>query len=263
MKIPHKSIAEEPTNSEFRAYIYFPSEFLDDQTGFLYGEASFNETDQHIVNVIVTTIKKQVEEGCRLQLLGTWNQQKIRSDDKPPFVWVRIDSESFKSVKLKSVFVGHFSVSLADSTLILYDRDIIKSELLGTNENWIQSKILTNLGRLLSLNAPYKKATDQLQNTKLHDLVFNNSNVILQFHQRFQQWKIWKKSKSEIDYYNLMFMMIFDLIFGMAAFHVFHSVGGTNYIVDTFLTSFKVVNNDSSKMLQILVDLLCTSGYCR
>ena len=240
MKDPHKSIADESTKSEFRAFIYFPSEFVSDQTGFLYGEASFNETDQHVVNVIITTIKKEVEEGCQLQPLGTWNHQKIRPDDKPPFVWVRIDSESPKSVKLKSVFIGHFGVSLADSTLILYDRDIIKSELLEMNENWTQSKILTNLGRLLTQNTPHKKLLEQQQNSKPYESVLQNSNVILQFQQRFQQWKSWKNSQSDIDYYNLLLMMVFDFIFGVVAFHIFHSVGGTNYIVDTFLTSFKV-----------------------
>lgn len=249
MKNPHKFIAEESDNSGFRTFIYFPSEFPCDQTGFLYGEASFNETDQHIVNVIVTSIKKEVEEGSQLQLLGTWNHHQIRPDDKPPFVWVRIDSETFKSVKPKSVFIGHFNVSLADSTLILYDQDIIKSELLETNENWAQSKILTNLGRLLSLNSPHKMPLDKCQISEPSAKLFRNSNVILQCYQRFQQWKSWKNSESEIDYYNLLLMMIFDLIFGIAAFHIFNSVVGTNYIVDTFLTSFKVSTSCSYSFL--------------
>lgn len=247
----HKLITEESNSSEFRVFIYFPLEFPYEKTGFLYGEAFFNETDHHIVNIIVTLIKTEInEEDNQLKLVGTLNRKETRPDDKPPFVWLRLDSpppeaaENTKIVRLKSVFIGNVSVSLSDSAVILYDGDIVKSELLETNEN------MENLCRLLSLNGQRKKKNEN--HAKIVESAFHNSKVLLQFHQRFRQLKSWRNSESEIDYYNLLLMMILDLILGIVALNIVYSIGGASYIVETFLTSFKAVADS----LQLLIESL-------
>lgn len=227
------------------AVVYFPlsADFLNQKCHFLYGQVKLNVQDESCVYLYVVEVcSKRETSDNRLQLLGT-----ISSDDalqnrksKSSQVWIQLIKSGQQNASLIDVRLDGSVVQLSDTILVLYDRNIIQSEIVQKNADWKMSQCLTELGNLLNVKRGENKAVSSYQEVVIGDSLMNNFRLIVQLRQRSAQCKVWWTSSSQLVRFNLFLMMVIDLLLGFCFVAMFHSFGGTNKVLEIFLTSVKV-----------------------
>nr|SVE75949.1 EOG090X0BA1 [Daphnia hispanica] len=214
----------------------------------IYGVVKPIENNKNSMNVYVVSFEENVKH--QFQSLGTWN-----TDDLPnhhgSLCWIRLVKDShyakIESVKIEGVYVPPSCV-----TLILYDETFPQSEILEQSEDWKNSKCLCELGSFLRLKNNNTVKRQKIKNEKVENSIFNRSKVVLQLRQRALQWKAWRGSRSDLISTNLLWMMVIDLILGFCFVKMFHSLGGSNEVLEKFLKSVKVI----ADYLQLLIEWL-------
>lgn len=221
-----------------RLYVFFPVDAVTGHHCLLYGRKKIYHNDPHCHAVYITCLHQKGQ----LCLLGAFNTGEPKPVSQS--VWIQLKAES-NCIRIVSAEVDQIQISLREIVLVLYDKSVVKSEVLRKNPNWESSQCLRELGDLLSesgllANWDETNSTSSVQPVSTLGSIGQLSKVLLQLQQRVIQFKVWRRSQSEMVLKNLVLMVIVDLLLGFGFLQLFHSIGGTGRMLETFLSSVKV-----------------------
>lgn len=236
------------TRDDGQIFVYFPiSPAI--KSGLVYGTIKHNEDYYNCMNVYCTSFERNEE------LLGTWNCDDPRPSNNRSF-WIQLTTQSLR-VKVECIVIEGKTVPLSRVVLILYDETFLQSEFLQFSDDWNGSKCSSELCSLLRPKSCVAVANNEQHHEKLADSAVNYSKVVQQLRQRLLQWKTGSKIQSGVAFYNLLFMTLLDLVLGFAIIKLFHSLGGSNQMLEIFLSSVKVcVNNISEHNISLTMFIL-------
>lgn len=234
--VQHSDQTQHAVNNN-RVYVFVPLQLQagENKSGFIHGSVKHGV---NCVSLYVNSVSVEGQTG-RLCLLGSWNNN---NEAKPESCshWIQLRSQMPGCIGISSLEVNHTPVSLPDAVLILYDQSLLQSEILDSNIDWRESQCLRELGKLRHKNNASSKTVNDANSHQISESFVNASKVITQLRQRALQFFLWRRTRSELSSLNLLFMVILDLLMGFFFLEVFHSVGGTNKVLEMFLTSVKV-----------------------